>query len=169
MRKLYWLPHFFGHYLIELIDRFVSLKLTEEGGKMLASDQVRDYVKRFYLEPARNEGKELLRVKTGDVHTNLGWNGQLNRFPIICQALETRRFLRENDLELVKRDGPPSGRSSTVVYTFRLRERAGRENSAGIDVMTLRGLGRSWLKAAGGGEAYLRKEREGFEAGGGAR
>lgn len=134
---------------------------------MSASDQVRDHVKRFYLEPARNQGKELFRIKTAEIHKNLGWRDQLNRFPIICQALETRKFLKENDLELVKREGPPSGRSSTVVYTFRIREKSGAANSTNAPaIMALRGLGKSWLRTAGGGEAYLRKEREGFDAGG---
>jgi hypothetical protein len=134
---------------------------------MSASDQVREYVKRFCLEPARSEGKELFRIKTGDIHKNLGWMDRLNRFPIICQALETRKFLKENGLELVKREGPPSGRSSTVVYTFRIRERLGPVDHPGnLGVMALRGLGKSWLKAAGGGEAYLRREREGFDSNG---
>jgi hypothetical protein len=130
---------------------------------MSASDQVRDHVKRSYLEPARNEGRDLIRVKTGDVHKNLGWSDGLNRFPIICQALETKKFLQENDLELIRRDGPQSGRSSTVVYTFRLRPRMTHDNSPKMSgVMGLRGLGKSWLEAAGGGEAYLRQERAGF-------
>ncbi len=130
---------------------------------MSASDEVRDHVKHSYLEPARNEGRDLIQVRTGEIHEQLGWRDKLNRFPIICQALETKKFLRENDLELVRRDGPPSGRSSTVVYTFRLRPPMTQDNSPKMSgVMGLRGLGKSWLEAAGGGEAYLRQERAGF-------
>ena len=46
--------------------------------------------------------------------------GLTNRVPVVCQALKSKRFLRENHLVVKDVSGPPSGLSTTVKFTFEI-------------------------------------------------
>jgi len=130
---------------------------------MTYSDQVIQFVRHSYLEPAQKSGESLVRIRAGDVHKALRWT---NRVPSVCQTLASRRFLEENQLELVEKHGPPSGLSTTTVYTFRFKSRAipqGRKHSA---LEALRGRGKEMFRRLGGGEAWLKAERENFYSAG---
>lgn len=117
--------------------------------------QVRRYVRDRHVRPARLEGRETVRVVVGDVHKALGFR---NRVPLVCNALASRKFLEENALRLVKRTGPPSGQSTTVEFTYELLEN--REIGAMEALRELRGIGKQTFKELGGGEKFLREERE---------
>jgi len=47
-----------------------------------------------------------------------------NRIAHVCAALKTPKFLEPNGLRLVETSGPPSGTSTTVVYTYELLDTA---------------------------------------------
>lgn len=130
--------------------------------KQSDTDRSRAFAKREFVEPARRRGDTLVRIVAGDVHRALGLK---NRVPAVCQALRSKKFLVENHLELEKTEGPPSLTSTTVVFTYRLRN-AGtvkpelRENGA---FLALRGVAKNVFAGLGGGEAFIRRERESFE------
>lgn len=123
---------------------------------MTYSDRVIQYVRQSYLEPASKSGSKLVRVRAGDVHKALHWN---NRVPSVCQTLSSKRFLEENDLELVEKHGPPSGLSTTTVYTYRLSGAANPPRRKGSLLLSLQGAGKEAFSRLGGGEAFLREER----------
>lgn len=136
---------------------------------MNASDQVRAYVARNYIAPARIRGASTVTVRAGEVHKALRWDSR--RVPQICSALSTRKFLRSAHLELVARKGPPSGQSTTVEFTYRLlesepgetelrRETHGMRVQDGSGLESLYGLMAEEFKSVGGGEAFIRAERE---------
>jgi hypothetical protein len=125
---------------------------------MSYSDQVIQFVRISYLEPAVRSGETLLRIKAGDVHKALRWT---NRVPSVCQALSSKRFLEENHLELVKTQGPPSGLSTTTVYTYKVKS-AKAENRKQNGLQALRGRGKEMFRRLGGAEKWLRRERENF-------
>ncbi|MCX6628634.1 MAG: hypothetical protein NTW28_13505 [Candidatus Solibacter sp.] len=87
-----------------------------------------------------------------------------NRVALVCQALKSHKFLNENHLVLEKWDGPPSGMSTTVIFTYRLLEEAGQTSSESVEwpFLRLRGIGKEVFRSLGGGEAFIRKEREQF-------
>lgn len=124
---------------------------------MTYSDQVIQYVRESYLEPASKSGTTLVRVRAGDVHKALHWS---NRVPSVCQALASRRFLEENALELVEKHGPPSGLSTTTVYTYRLNTSGNPRQKKSSLLLSLRGAGKKAFSRLGGGEKFLREERE---------
>lgn len=87
-----------------------------------------------------------------------------NRVPLVCQALKSSKFLDENRLVLEKWEGPPSGMSTTVVFTYRLlndRERAVGPH-AEWPFSKLRGIAKEAFNSLGGGEAFIQQERERF-------
>lgn len=124
---------------------------------MTYSDRVIQYVRESYLEPASKSGSTIVRVRAGDVHKALHWN---NRVPSVCQALVSRRFLEENNLELIEKHGPPSGLSTTTVYTYRLNKTERPQKKAPSLLLSLRGKGKAAFARLGGGERFLKEERQ---------
>jgi hypothetical protein len=124
---------------------------------MTYSDRVIQYVRESYLEPASKSGSKVVRVRAGDVHKALQWN---NRVPSVCQTLASRRFLEENHLELVEKHGPPSGLSTTTVYTYRMNPTGSPREKKSSPLLSLRGAGKKAFSMLGGGEKFLKEERE---------
>jgi hypothetical protein len=128
---------------------------------MTHSDQVIQYVQRLYIEPAKKRGDAEVSIKAGDVHKALHWS---NRVPSVCQALSSKRFLEQNQLTLIEKQGPPSGLSTTTVFTYRLNAagNASKPVRKSSLLLSLRGRGKEAFKKLGGGEAFLREERRGW-------
>ena len=137
---------------------------------MNASDQVRSFVKDHYILPARKSGAGTVTVRAGDVHKALKWD--LRRIPQVCSALSTHKFQRTAGVELIGKSGPPSGQSTTVEFTYRILEpeteqhsdpapSASRKpvaNGAGLEALV--GIFEEEFRALGGGEVFLRAERD---------
>ena len=128
---------------------------------MKASQQVRDYVLREYIEPARRRKQKTVKVVAGDVHKAVRFT---NRVPLVCQALKGKRFLQENHLILEKWDGPKSGLSTTVTFTYRLGGLTASTPAATevFPFVRLRGIAKEVFRELGGGERFIRNERENF-------
>jgi len=124
-----------------------------------AADQVRQYARRHYIEPARKRHESVVRIVAGDVYKALHLQG---RVPSVCQALGGSKFLMENRLTLEKRDGPPSGQSTTVVFTYRLMDDTPKQSPADESLLDLWGIGKEVFESLGGAEAFIRRERERF-------
>lgn len=78
------------------------------------------------------------------------------------RAHKTRRFLESNDLQLIGTDGPPSGQSTTVTYTYEFLESNRSTPEHDDSWKQLRGTLKDVFAELGGGEAYLRAERGAF-------
>jgi hypothetical protein len=124
------------------------------------TERVREYAQREYIEPARKRGELTVRIVAGEVHKALRLQ---NRVPQVCNALRSRKFLEKNHLALVvTEDGPPSGMSTTMIFTYRLLDR-GKDREPKTDpLLRLYGIGKEVFAALGGGEAFIRSERENF-------
>lgn len=124
------------------------------------NDRVREYARREYVEPARRHGEITVRIVAGDVHKGLGLH---NRSPQVCSALRSQKFLEENHLALVKAEGPPGGMSTTMTFTYRILDSGESGESAKADPLDrLWGIGKEVFQDLGGGEAFIRSERESF-------
>jgi hypothetical protein len=122
------------------------------------AQNIRDRARREYVIPAERRGEHTLTIVVGDLVKAMELR---NRTPAVCTALASRLFLRENHLVLESREGPPSGLSTTTRFTYRIV--AGDEGSAQADPFEgFRGAGREMFKQLGGGEAFIREEREAF-------
>jgi len=124
------------------------------------SELVREHAKEIYVAPARRRGEKTVSVNVGTVHKALRLG---NRVPLVCTALESQKFQRQNQLRLISKSGPPSGQSTTVTYTYEFI--AGKDSTVPDrqDAWErLRGALKDIYAEYGGGEAYLRAERASF-------
>jgi 5-methylcytosine-specific restriction protein B len=130
---------------------------------MTFSESVQRYFQDNYVTPARQRGQTTIDVKAGELHRKLGWT---RRVPLVCAALSSRKLQRNVGVRLSRREGPPSGQSPTVVFHYEIlgaADAAGAEACAhpsGIGLMDLYGIGAEVFRQLGGGEEYLRRERE---------
>jgi len=93
-----------------------------------------------------------------------------NRIAQVCSALKTPKFLDPNGLRLVEVSGPPSGTSTTVVYTFEFRDSAANASisktsetvSIYAKLRQMEGILKDVYRELGGAERAIREEREGY-------
>jgi hypothetical protein len=133
-----------------------------------ATDRVRRSAAEQYVRPARARRQSTLQIHSGTLEKTLVQQGVLqpNRFPLVCNALRSRKFLTENSLELVDVKAPPSGQSSTAIFTYRLAaERPSIRQAitpSSPTLLDLRGVLKSTYKKLGGAEQFHEQQREGW-------
>src|ERR1051326_2215395 len=134
--------------------------------KTYTSDQIREHVRLHYIEPARRSRQPRFSVRCGTIEKELGMS---NRIAHICTALKTPKFLEPNGLRLVETSGPPSGTSTTVVYTYEFLDAARVADPAAPaslsifeKLLQMEGILKDVYKEIGGAERAIREEREGY-------
>jgi hypothetical protein len=130
-----------------------------------ATDRVRQRAAVQYVEPARRRGDRQVTIHSGILNKLLVESNALpaNRLPLVCNALSSRKFQRDNGLALEKVEGPPSGHSSTVVYTYRLEPVPALSVTTATPAsafLAARGALKKTYKELGGGESFHRKQRQ---------
>ena len=126
------------------------------------ADSIRQHAVERYVSPARRQPNRPFSINAGGVHKDLGLQ---NRIPAVCSALTSRKFLTENRLRLISVIGPPSGKSTTVTYTYEfldVQKDAGQPHDRQDAWNRLRGALKDVFAELGGGENYLRNERANF-------
>ena len=132
---------------------------------MKPTEQTKRHVISAYVEPARRKGEKTIQIRVGNIQKELGW---INRTPSVFSTLMSREFQQEAGIELIqKTGGPPSGGPSTTwqfVYQVLGKDEcsvpASNQAASGAGLMALYGLCTETFKALGGGEEFLRRERE---------
>lgn len=81
------------------------------------ADRIRSYAQAHYIEPARQDGREVVIIRAGDVARDKGFN---NRAPAVCSALGSRVFLEQAGLRLLERLGPYQ--STTTRFRYEILE-----------------------------------------------
>ncbi len=132
----------------------------------ITADQIREHVRLRYVEPARGSRQGRFSVRCGTIEKELGIS---NRVAHVCTALKTPKFLEPNGLRLVETSGPPSGTSTTVVYTYEFLQNAAAASlaapmSASIfqKLLQMEGILKDVYKELGGAEKAIREERQGY-------
>jgi len=133
----------------------------------VTSDQIREHVRRNYVEPARLSHKTRFSVQCGKIEKELGLS---NRVVHVCTALKTSKFLDPNGLRLVETSGPPSGMSTRVVYTYEFRDaapntamsKAPDTPSIYSKLRQMEGILKDVYSELGGAERAIADEREGY-------
>ena len=127
------------------------------------SQQIAKHVREKYVVPTRDSGAEMVEINAGEVHRDLKLK---NRVASVCTTLESQKFQKENGLFLFRTTGPVSGRSTTVsfLYYFDNPHRASGLQSSpkhrGEKLKALYGIGTKTFRELGGGEEFLRRERQ---------
>jgi len=133
-----------------------------------STDRVRRSATEQFVRPARQRGDKTVVIHSGAFEKLLVEQKLLqpNRFPIVCNALKSKRFSKENHLTLQEVKTPAaSGQSSTVSFVYRLDPLEGPQ-SAPEDIGSfenLRGLLKRTYKQLGGADAFHSAERESWD------
>lgn len=133
---------------------------------MKPTEQTKKHVISTYVEPARLKGDEFVQIRVGNVLKELGWT---NRTPSVYSTLSSEEFRRAAGVELVEKKGGPrsGGPSTTWQFVFRVLDSRNAERrrerpnpvSSGGGLERLYGIFKDAYAELGGGEAYLRAER----------
>jgi hypothetical protein len=91
-------------------------------GMATLSDQVRDYVYRNYILPARENKTASVTVTAGVVHQALKFDSR--RMSLVCAALNATKFERQYGIRLLERTG--AGHGPTATFTFSVHSAAER-------------------------------------------
>ncbi len=125
------------------------------------SAAIREFIMRSYVSPARRDSSPRFTVNAGDVHREMRLN---NRVPQVCSVLQSSKFLQEHGLRIIEKSGPPSGFSTSVTITYEFIDQPSLK-TAQHPLLGLRGVLRDVFRELGGGENFIRTEREAFSAG----
>ena len=130
----------------------------------IKSDQIREHVRLRYVESARRNRQARFEVRCGTVEKELGMS---NRIAHVCTALKTPKFLEPNGLRLAETSGPPSGTSTTVIYTYEFLDSAvvaavPAGSSIFEKLLSMEGILKEVYEEIGGAERAIREEREGY-------
>jgi hypothetical protein len=131
---------------------------------MKPTDRTKRHVISTYIEPARQRGVDTIRIRVGNVQKELGWT---NRTPSVFSTLSSNDFQKQAGVELIEKTGGPAsgGPSTTVQFVFKILDKPSSSpkaakpipNGAGLE--SLYGILADCYAELGGGEAYLKAER----------
>jgi len=82
---------------------------------MSFADDVRQYCKDAYVDPARNKGEKTVTIRSGDVHSALNYR---DRYPLVCSAIGPNLFEELCNVKRISVEGPLNGVST--LFTFEL-------------------------------------------------
>jgi hypothetical protein len=131
---------------------------------MKKADVYREFANQRYVEPARRSGEKFVRIKSGEIVNGLALK---NSTPNVCSAIESKIFERLGRVKLIgKKSSAPKGTSTTTEFTFEILDVEGRgggePSPPRVTFADLEGIGKEAFAALGGGEAFIRRERENF-------
>jgi hypothetical protein len=132
--------------------------------------KIRSIAAKKYVQPALRAGKTEFSIAVRDLMADARAEGisTVQRTPPFCTSIQTREFLDENRLEVLRVEGPAKKLSTTVVVHYRSRvDERGATQVKSVVAETpeeratrlgnkLLGLMKDEIAAYGGGEAYLR-------------
>ena len=92
---------------------FFKQIILKEEKKGTFANEVRKYAKTVYITPARQRGDKTATFSASDLHEGLKYK---NRFPLVCGAIDAKKFCEFARVKLAKRSGPRQ--SATTRWTF---------------------------------------------------
>ncbi len=95
---------------------FKKSETKVEPKKKSGGDNVRKYVKLRYINPARMKKDGRVTFTAEDIEKGMGLG---NKYPLICSALDTNKFLEFARVELIRREGAAQG--ATAKWTFKVK------------------------------------------------
>lgn len=131
-----------------------------------STDRVRRFASEYFVKPARLRGEKTLTIHSGNLERLLVERKLLqpNRYPIVCNALRSKKFAAENHLRSLKIESPAaSGQSSTVSFSFVLDAEADKsplQDPPHPGFNDLYGLLKDTYRKLGGASSFHENERE---------
>jgi hypothetical protein len=79
------------------------------------ADEIRKYAKMHFIIPARQRKEPRVTFTAKDIHQGMDL---ASRYPLVCAAIDAKKFKEFARVELTKRDGPNQG--ATARWTFKI-------------------------------------------------
>lgn len=99
--------------LLNLFKRPAAANSATE--KEATADGVRKFAKVTYITPARQRGETRVSFTASDLHRGLNLHA---RYPLVCSAIDAKKFEEFARVSLVKREGVKQGASAR--WTFKI-------------------------------------------------
>lgn len=80
------------------------------------SDGIRKYVKGKFIIPARGKQEKRVTFTAHDIAKGMDLEG---RYPMICSAIDSKKFLEFARVVLIRREGP--GQGAAAKWTFKVK------------------------------------------------
>lgn len=96
-----------------LLDLFRKKKSGEH--RQTSPDAVRKYAKANFVTPARQKGEKRVSFTARQVHDGMGLSVS---YPLVCSALDAKKFEEFARVKLTKREGVKQGASAG--WTFKV-------------------------------------------------
>jgi len=84
---------------------------------MATADEVRQFIRNQYIEPAKQRGESRVQIISGDVHSLMNLN---SRMPLVCEVLRGQKLLSMCNISLVeeRRRQNVKNNSSTNLFIY---------------------------------------------------
>ena len=82
---------------------------------MILADDIRIFTYKRHIKPLCEKSTNTVTIRAGDIHDEMALKSSI---PSVCGALGSKKFLKQYNLRLVKREGPSCG--VNVYFTFEL-------------------------------------------------
>lgn len=99
--------------LLDRLKRPAAVKAAEV--KQASADSVRKYAKVTFVTPARQRGEKRVTFSASDLHGGLELHAH---YPLVCSAIDGKKFEDFARVSLVKRTGVKNG--ATARWTFKI-------------------------------------------------
>lgn len=135
---------------------------------MIDAEYIRNFASEAFVKTALRRGDKLISIPVRAVAEELKKKGfPPDRMPMVCSALGTKKFQRENGIVLDHWDGPAKRQSTTVVFHYRVADDTNEVDGAVVPVESsserafrltekIRGLMKDEIDAHGGAEGFMR-------------
>ena len=81
----------------------------------MLADEIREFVFKEFIEPARKQSKKTAVIRAGDIHSKMGLS---DRMPAVCAALGSEKFEKQYNIKRIKLEGPIHG--ANALFTFEI-------------------------------------------------
>lgn len=83
--------------------------------KTATADEIRAFVNKAFVAPARANKKTSITIFAGDVHKDMGLK---SRMPAVCSALDAKKFQDQYSISISRREGPLQGSTASWLFSI---------------------------------------------------
>ncbi len=87
------------------------------------TEEIREFICKNYIQPAREKGKSRITIRAGDIHSAMRL---VSRMPAVCSAL-SKKIEQMCGVKIIDIKAPPSGQGANFFVTYVIGEKGKEE------------------------------------------
>jgi hypothetical protein len=88
------------------------------------TEEIREFICKNYIQPAREKGKSRITIRAGDIHSAMRL---FSRMPAVCSAL-SKKIEQMCGVKIIDIKAPPSGQGANFFVTYVIGEKGKEED-----------------------------------------